>query len=203
MLKGFLLWWTLLLTACPHMEYVSSVENPKRNDRTYLIEEAYTYCKKKGLNDDFFFLVDMGRHSGLKRFFVYEFNTKSATDSFMVSHGCGIKSWSADQSKTTPSFSNEHGSHLSSLGKYIIGERGYSSWGINVKYLLHGMEKTNSNALARTVVLHSWEAVGDNETYPYGTAEGWGCPAVSNKSMMSIDSMLKKRSDRTLLWIVN
>lgn len=202
MVKAFLMCGIFLLTDCDHATRMSLQKEAQRNDRTYLIDDAYAYCNKKGLNTDFFFLVDMGRHSGLKRFFVYDFMTRSAKDSFMVSHGCGVNPWSSDKSKTSPLFSNEHGSHLSSLGKYIIGQRGYSQWGINVKYLLHGMEKTNSNALARTIVFHSWEAVGENETFPEGTPEGWGCPAVSNNSMKIIDSMLRKRNDKTLMWIV-
>jgi hypothetical protein len=165
--------------------------------------EAWEYCSSKGLNTDFFFLVDMGMHSGLKRFHVWDFQKQTIVDSYMVSHGCADRAWSTDNTKLSPIFSNEEGSHATSLGKYIIGERGYSNWGINVKYLLHGMDKTNNNALKRTVVLHSWEKVTDNEIFPDGTAEGWGCPAVSNNSMVKIDSLLRYNKKKTLLWVVN
>lgn len=106
-----------------------------------------------------------------------------------------------DFSKAAAKVSNTDGSHLSSIGKYIVASRGYSNWGINVNYKLLGQDKTNSNAEKRQIVLHSWEKVPDEETYPKGTPEGWGCPALSNASMKILDEKLKK-SGRTLLWVV-
>jgi len=70
-----------------------------------------------------------------------------------------------------------------------------------VKYLMHGLEKTNNNALARTVVFHSWEKVSDEEVYPAGTPEGWGCPIISNKNMRTTDSLLKTARKPVLMWI--
>ena len=35
-------------------------------------------------------------------------------------------------------------SYCSSLGKYKVGIRSYSKWGINVHYKLHGLEATNN-----------------------------------------------------------
>jgi len=64
--------------------------------------------------------------------------------------------------------------------------------GIKVKYLLVGKDSTNRNALKRTIVLHSWEAVSDNDIYSNGTLEGWGCPALSNNNMRKLDSMLQQ-----------
>ncbi len=164
--------------------------------------EARKYCISKRLNTRFFFLADMGRHSGLKRFFVWDFEKDTIVHSFLVSHGCGPYPWTTTFTKDSPKFSNEEGSHASSLGKYVIGERGSSQWGIGVKYLLHGMDPTNSNALKRAIVLHSWEQVSNHEIHPDGTPEGWGCPALSNESMRIIDSLLKGASARTLLWVV-
>ena len=69
-----------------------------------------------------------------------------------------------------------------------------------MKYNLHGLDDSNSNALARTIVLHSWEEITDEEVYPDGTAEGWGCPAVSNASMRFLDSCLQKADKPVLLW---
>ena len=163
--------------------------------------QAKTYCKNKKLNTDFFLLVDLKRHSGLKRFYVWDFKKDTLSHAFMVSHGCGNYPWSMDFSKAAAKVSNTDGSHLSSIGRYIVSKRGYSNWGINVNYKLLGQDKTNSNAEKRQIVLHSWEKVPDEETYPKGTPEGWGCPALSNASMKIIDAKLKK-SGRTLLWVV-
>lgn len=162
---------------------------------------AKTYCKEHKFDTNFCCLLDLSQHSGNNRFVIWDFKTNSIIKQFPVSHGCGDSLWGADFSKTNPQFSNEFESHCSSVGKYKIGKRGYSNWGINVKYLLHGLESTNSNAMARTIVLHSWEAVSDSSTYPFGTPEGWGCPAISNNQMTFLDSMLKNTVQPVLMWI--
>lgn len=166
-------------------------------------KEALEFCQKKGYSTDFCLLIDMSLHSGVKRFIIWDFNQNTIKNSFLVSHGCCNGSWNSDSSKDNPTFSNVNNSHCSSLGKYKIGERGYSNWGINVKYLMHGLESSNNNALNRVIVFHSWEAVPDKEVYPKGTPEGWGCPAVSNDSFREIDALLKNSSKPALMWIYN
>jgi len=147
---------------------------------------AKAYCKARNMDRSIAVLINMNIHSGLKRFVVWDFKRDTIMLEGLVTHGCGTSKWGGDGSKTNPVFSNIPDSHCSSLGKYKIGERGYSSWGIHIKYLLHGLESTNSNALARTVVLHGWDAVPDGETYPDGISESWGCPAVSNNFMTAL-----------------
>ncbi len=162
---------------------------------------ALDFCKKNNMNTNLCFLLDMNEHSGKNRFVVWDFVSDSAIMKFPVSHGCGRYPWGMDFTKESPSFSNEDGSHLSSLGKYQIGERGYSNWGVHVKYLMHGLESSNKNALKRTIVFHSWEAVTDDEIYPKGTAEGWGCPAISNANFQKVDALLKSSGGKVLMWM--
>jgi len=164
-------------------------------------KEALAFCRKNDFNQEYCFLIDMGIHSGLNRFFVYDFNKGKISRSMLVGHGCGNYPWSFDWSKNKPGFSNVDGSHLSSLGKYKIGKRGWSDWGINVKYTLHGLDATNSNAESRYIVFHSWEKVAEKEIYPDGTAEGWGCPTISNNNMKIIDPMLQASKKPVLMWI--
>ena len=166
-------------------------------------EEALAFCKSNNMNQDFCLLIDFGIHSGKKRFFVWDFNKKEIIHQFLVGHGCGDNTWSGDETKDNPTFSNTEDSHRSSLGKYKIGERGYSNWGVHTKYLMHGLEPSNSNALKRIIVFHSWEAVSDEEVYPNGTPEGWGCPTISNASFTNIDPLLKAATKPVLMWIYN
>ncbi len=166
-------------------------------------EEALTFCKSSKFNTDFCILIDMSLHSGVKRLVVWDFKTNSASKKYLVGHGCGNNQWSSDESKDHPEFSNEDGSHLSSLGKYKIQGRGYSDWGIHVKYLMHGLEKNNSNALQRFIVFHSWNLMSDEEVFPKGSPEGWGCPTISNNAMKEIDPMLQKSKKPVLMWIYN
>lgn len=166
-------------------------------------EEALQYCKKNKFNQNFCILVDMSIHSGLNRLILWDFKKDSILYTCLVGHGSWINQWSRDFSKTNPKFSNEEDSHCSSLGKYKLGSRGYSDWGIHIKYFLSGLEATNSNAMKRTIVFHSWELMSDVETYPDGSPEGWGCPTVSNKSMQYLDKLLMKTKNSTLFWIYN
>jgi hypothetical protein len=166
-------------------------------------KQAFDYCKSKGFNTDFCILIDMSLHSGVKRFFIWDFKKDTVKYSFLVGHGCCDNPWNRDHSKENPKFSNTDGSHCSSLGKYKIGARGYSNWGVNVKYDLHGLESTNSNAFNRLIVFHSWEVVSDEEVYPEGTPEGWGCPTISDNSFKIIDPMVKSSLKPVLFWIYN
>ncbi len=170
---------------------------------TSINKEALNFCIQNKLNTDFYILIDMSNHSGKERLFVYDFKTDSILLSGLCSHGCGESLWGKDLTKNSPSFSNIPNSHLSSLGKYKIGNRGYSNWGIHINYRIHGLEKTNNNAFKRDIVLHSWEKISDTEIFPKGTPEGWGCPAVSNNTMKKLDKLLHYSKKPILLWIKN
>ncbi|MCX8525319.1 murein L,D-transpeptidase catalytic domain family protein [Chryseobacterium formosus] len=163
--------------------------------------EALQFSKDNKLSTDFCILIDMSLHSGVNRFVVWNFKEQKVTGKYLVGHGCGDNSWSRDESKDNPTFSNEDGSHLSSLGKYKLSGRGYSDWGIHVKYLMHGMEKSNNNALKRFIVFHSWNLMSDEETFPKGSPEGWGCPTISNNAMRAIDPMIQNSQKPVLMWI--
>lgn len=163
--------------------------------------EAQTFCKNNGYDQNFCMLLDMSRHSGRTRFYVWDFNAGKVVDSALVSHGCGTSNWGDDGTANAPVFSNVYESHCSSLGKYRVGERRWSQWGINVKYQLYGLDKTNSNANGRCIVLHGWNFMYDHEVYPDGAPEGWGCPAVSNAFMTRLDERMQTTTKPVLMWM--
>ena len=164
--------------------------------------EAKQYCRKHALNTSWCLLADMSWHSGLPRLMVWDFEQDSLIRVALVGHGCGPRHpWNTERSKTNPQFSNEVDSHCSSLGHYRIGERGSSSWGIKIKYLLHGLDSSNSNALKRVVVLHGWDRMANDAIYPKGSPEGWGCPTVSNQMMQWLDERLRQEKTPVLLWM--
>lgn len=187
-----------ILASCNKPEFEIRKESIPMDQR---VNEALEYCVDNDYNTDYCILVDMSIHSGQKRLYLWDFNENKLIESYLVSHGCCENQWSGDETRSSPRFSNVEDSHCSSLGKYRIGNRGWSSFGVNVNYRLHGLETGNSNAYDRNIVFHSWDMVGDNETYPKGTPEGWGCPAVSNKAFLEIDAYLKNASNPTLFWI--
>lgn len=196
-MKNTLLFLFLSFICCNN----TKVETPSK-DYSSNNTAALEYCKKNDFNEDYYFLVDLSVHPGKNRFFIYGFKEKKFLDKNIVTHG------SCDQFDENPNkweiakFSNKVDSHCSMKGKYKIGKRDYSSWGINVKYWLHGLEKTNENALKRVVVLHSWDSVANEEIYPKVSPLSWGCPAVSNAFMRKLDTRLQKTEKPVLFWIV-
>lgn len=178
----------------PHISLTRSKEKAK---------QALLFCKQRGYTTRYAILIDMSLPSGVKRFMVWDYKKNSILTTGLVSHGCGRNPWSWTVGKDNPAFSNADGSHCTALGKYTVDARGYSAWGINVKYYLTGLESTNSNAYARQIVFHSWEKVSETEVYPDGTPEGWGCPAISNQTMKTVDALLKKQKKKVLMWVYN
>jgi len=162
---------------------------------------AKTFCAREGMDTRICPLADMSIPSGKARLVAWDFRKDTFLTAGLMSHGCGAAPWGKDESREQPVFSNRPDSHCSSLGKYKVGKRGYSEWGIHVNYLLHGLEPTNSNAQARQIVLHGWDAIPDQEVYPDGAPEGWGCPAVSNACMTTLDSLLRRSKRPVLLWL--
>jgi len=152
------------------------------------------YAQSRGLDEQFFFLVDMSIPSGKNRFFVYDLKQDSVIMSGLVTHGKGNGPWRLD-----PVFSNSVGSNCTSLGRYKIGGSYMGSFGL--AYKLHGLDSSNSNAYSRFVVLHANESVPDKEVYPYPICQSEGCPTVSNKFLGKLDNFLKKRQRPVLLYI--
>lgn len=164
--------------------------------------EAKNYCIEHQLDTTYCVLIDMSIHSGKYRFFVWDFKTDSIVDKSLCSHGsCG--QITLPEGEELPYFTNQPGSYCSSLGKYKIGKRGYSNYGINVNYKLHGLDKTNNNAFDRIIVLHSFNELEEDEIYPYKAMESWGCPSVSDNMMSRIDKRLSKTEKPVLMWIYN
>ncbi len=178
------------------------VENPPK-EYAPIHQEALAYIKKKNYNPDYYFLLDYEVHPGRKRFFIYDCKRGQITDSALVTHGaCDVNERNPEKWEKAK-FSNQPDSHCSSKGKFVLGNRDWSGWGIGVKYWLKGLESTNNNAEKRVVVLHSWEAVPDAEVFPETIALSWGCPAVSNSFMRTLDNKIQNSSNqKVLLWIL-
>jgi len=166
-------------------------------------KQAAAYCKAKGFNTDFCILIDMSIHSGKNRLFVFDLKLDSIVSEALCAHGSCSNLPGKDEYDPKPTFSNTHETLCSSLGKYKIGKRGYSNWGVHFNYKLHGLEATNKNAYARTIVLHSWEEMPDKEIYPEYSPNSWGCPMVSDNEMRALDKRLKPSKKPVLLWIYN
>jgi len=176
----------------------ASVISPLYKRLKLKADTAYAYSLNKEFNTHYCVLIDFSIHSGKERFFVWDFKGDSIKYSSLCAHG-----YSQNSTVSNPVFSNTEGSYCSSLGKYKVGIRSYSKWGINVHYKLHGLEQTNNNAYKRIVVLHSFEYISEMPIYPQHLPLGMsqGCPVISNKTMKQIDALLKNIQKPMLLWI--
>lgn len=151
------------------------------------------YITEHGFDEKHCFLVDMQIPSGKNRFFVYNLYEDSVEMAGLVAHGSGITN------SNTPVFSNTLNSYCTSLGKYKIGKSYKGKFGL--AYKLYGLDKTNSKAFDRFVVLHAHECVPNDEVTPFSICESWGCPTVSPAFLIQLKSYLDKATKPVMLWI--
>ncbi len=161
-------------------------------------DELLAYCRKEGYNTDIALFVDLARHSGRRRFVVWDFVHGEAMLVAPVSHGSGAKE--SHVRSAYARLSNDDGSHLSSVGRALVAERYEGRYG--VAYRLDGLDATNSNLRSRCVVLHGWEHTTSYPIFPFATVGSWGCPVLSRRVMQRVDAILRGRSCVVLLTFV-
>jgi len=199
-MKGIVIFVAIFLMQCVKKEENEPIQ-AKTSYASYH-QEALTFCQKKGMSTQFYYLLDLRIPSGKNRFFVYDFTKDTITHAQLVTHGsCDVFTPNPQQWEKAQ-FDTRVNSHCSMVGKYKIGRRDTSAWGIKIKYWLHGLESTNATAVERVVVLHSWNAISDTEIHPEVSPLSWGCPAVSNSFMRILDAQLQAESKPVLLWII-
>jgi hypothetical protein len=123
-------------------------------------------------NNDLAFFIDMRVMSGKNRFIVYDLKNDKIVDQGLVAHGIGSEKGNAGELK----FSNTNSSFCTSLGKYSIGKDYVGKFG--KAYKLFGLDATNSNAFARSIVLHKYDKV-PYEEQDKAIVRSLGCPMVN------------------------
>jgi len=156
--------------------------------------EIATYADQKGYSTKYCFLIDMSLPSGQNRFFVYDLKKKSVSYSGLVAHGsCNERFISQAR------FSNTNNSGCSSPGKYKVGVLYRGQYGESFR--LHGLDKSNSNAFQRGVVIHGYDCVPDEEIYPRVLCNSLGCPMVSYNFFDKLSGIIQQSEKPILLWI--
>jgi hypothetical protein len=166
------------------------------NKLTEKATELKKFLSDKKYNKQIAFLIDMDIPSGKNRFFVYDLTKDSILKTALVAHGSGNKGFSMNAV-----FSNTCESGYSSFGKYKIGNKYNGQFG--VAYKLYGLDSSNSNAFKRNVVLHSYDCVPSQETYPYPICNSRGCAMVSPQFMKQLSMLIDKNKEPILLWVFN
>ncbi|MFT6717336.1 MAG: hypothetical protein ACJA0Q_001988 [Saprospiraceae bacterium] len=180
----------------------TGLQQKKKENFEQKKKEAFAYCKSNNLDTNVCILIDMSVHSGKNRLFVVDFKADTLLLKGVCAHGSCDGGSAPKRTNSGVQFSNVPGSYCSSIGKYKMGKRSWSNWGINVHYKLHGLDPTNNNAYKRIVVLHSYQGVPNHEVYPSRVMTSLGCPMVSDQDMRYLDKLLKKRKNM-LMWIYN
>ena len=155
---------------------------------------AKNYVDENGFDVSYCFMIDMRLPSGKNRFFVYNLLKDSLEAAGLVTHGKGSESETGSLV-----FSNAPNSFCTSLGKYKIGNSYNGNFGLS--YKLMGMDKTNSKALDRSDVLHSYCGVPKEEVYPAPICVSEGCPAVSPAFFTQLKAYMDESAEPILLWI--
>lgn len=150
-------------------------------------EKLREFCHREGYNTKVALFVDMSRHSGRRRFVAWDMVQNVPIFTSPVSHGSGAME--SHVRSAYARFSNEDGSHLSSLGYALVAERYIGRYG--VAYRLDGLSATNSNLRSRCVVLHGWEHTTSLPIWPLATVGSFGCPVLSRKMMRMVDELLQ------------
>src|SRR3970282_429487 len=123
-------------------------------------------------NNELAFFIDMRVMSGKNRFIVYDLKNDKIVDQGLVANGIGSEKGNAGELK----FSNTNSSFCTSLGKYSIGKDYVGKFG--KAYKLYGLDTTNSNAFARSIVLHKYDKV-PYEEQDKAIVHSLGCPMVN------------------------
>jgi hypothetical protein len=181
------------------MNHDSSITNDDVNTTALLrlkqkATQLASYGQAEDYNSQHCFFIDMRIASGKKRFFVYNLKKDSVEAAGLVTHGSG-----SDKGNNDLYFSNVSNSNCTSLGKYKIGNSYNGKFGLAFK--LHGLDRTNSKAFERFVVLHAHSCVPDDEVSPLPICESWGCPTVSPTFLTAIKKYIDHADKPIVLWI--
>jgi hypothetical protein len=148
--------------------------------------------KSPKYNSDVAFFLDMKVKSGRNRFFVYDLKNNKLINKGLVGHGSGSETGIRGELK----FSNIESSNCSSLGKYAIGYSYFGSFG--KAYKLYGLDKTNSNAFNRNIVLHKYADIPFEEQ-PYPICNSLGCPMVNEKFFVALEKLIDNSKKKIIL----
>lgn len=167
MMKHFFLLFLFIISCSKTQSQQSRVILPETR-----ISEIKDFLKGKNYNQEVAVFINFKTHSGKYRYFVYDLKNNKILQKAIVSHGSG----SIISNSSALKFSNKEGSYQSSLGKYEIRESYRGKFGKS--YRLQGLDSTNSNAMQRAIVLHSYYCIPDKES-ANPACLSLGCPMLS------------------------
>jgi hypothetical protein len=152
--------------------------------------KGYSKLKKQGKleNAKYLTVIDFSKPSNEKRLFLID------TDDFKIVHETYCAHGQKTGSLYAKKFSNIEGSHQSSPGFYITENtyKGKHDHSLRLK----GIEKCNSNAKKRAIVMHGANYATESFLKKNNNVLGrsWGCPAVPQQEAKMIIEWIKEGS---------
>jgi len=142
-------------------------------------------------NTAYLTIIDMSRSANDHRFFVINLSEKRVEHKSVVAHGRNSGGEFARH------FSNREGSFKTSLGFYRTAETYHGKHGLSLR--LDGLEKSNSNARERAIVIHAADYVSQNFIEKFGRlGRSLGCPSLPKEGY---DRIVETIKEGTLLFI--
>lgn len=130
--------------------------------------------------------IDFSEPSSEKRLYVVNFSTGKISR-YLVAHG----KFSGELYAT--SFSNTPESKKSSLGLFKVQEEYNGQHGASLR--MDGLEISNSNARARSIVMHPADYVSTAVVKSTGRlGRSWGCPAMNPSDWSIVRPLIKNGS---------
>lgn len=195
---AILLTLTILLSACLCVRVLRTDRNGWRRYESIEARaaQALKYAGRRGMSTNYCVFVDYGIPSGSPRLFVWSF-----AEGMIIYRGYAMHGPGKGSTAEMPVFSNVPGSHCSSLGKFEVTRQ----HGVRNKtgYCLKGLERSNSLAYSRGIMIHSSRWVDRNTWRRYIPLNGrccLGCVTVSSKDMRFIGRLVEKEDRNLLLW---
>jgi hypothetical protein len=168
------------------LEYV--FPNQLKALKTFIKNKGGIYSNQKAI------LIDMKIPSKYFRLFVVDLKTDKIISRGLCAHGSGSEIAGTDSLQ----FSNTPNSYMTSLGMYKIGSSYTGSFGKS--YKLIGLESSNNKSVARSIVLHRYSCVPDDEQY-YPICNSLGCAMLSENYFEELIPILDKEPKPMILKI--
>ncbi|KIA87974.1 murein L,D-transpeptidase catalytic domain-containing protein [Kaistella jeonii] len=157
------------------------------------ISEVKNFIKGKNYNQDLAIFIDFKIPSSKFRFFIYDLKKERIVEKAIVSHGSG----SVIKNSNSLRFSNIENSYQSSVGKYEIGNSYLGTFGKS--YRLKGLDRTNSNAVKRAIVMHSFPCI-KNEESSEPACLSLGCPMISKEFFRTAEKYIDNSKKPLILY---
>jgi len=152
--------------------------------------KGYYALKEQGIlkHEDVLTIVDFTQHSSKERMYLINMNTFEIIKKSLCSHGKNTGMAMATK------FSNTNGSLQSSLGFFLTAETYSGKFDYAMR--LDGLEKANSRARERGIVVHGANYATPEFLEQNGGVLGrsYGCPALPKKDATEIIDQIKEGS---------